>query len=133
MQHVGKTIFLYSTLFHCYYFQRENFVIVISYNILFRYVSAITGILSLIMFLPGIFTEYTIEDDAEEDRKTPLEDLTRQESTHNPKEIIRVFSTVSFNGPPPLETRKSQALISLASNGNSVPQTKSFWGNYQFI
>ena len=85
------------------------------------------------MFLPGIFTEYTIEDDGKEDRKTPMENLTRQGSKHNPKEIVRVFSTVSFHGPPPLETRKSQALLSLTSQESSGAQKTSFWGKYQFI
>ena len=87
--------------------------------------------LSFLMFLPGIFTEYTIEDDNKEDKNTPMENLTRQESKHNPKEFVRVFSTVSFNGPPPLETRKSQALLSLTSQENSAAQTTSFWGKYQ--
>ena len=85
------------------------------------------------MFLPGIFNEYEVEDVPNEMKKTPMNNVTRQGSTNNPKDLVRVFSTVSFNGPPPLETRKSQALITLTSQEKPNEEKTSFWGQYLFF
>ena len=79
------------------------------------------------MFLPGIFTEYTIDDTKNGDSKT--QPAPRQESLTNPKELVREFSKVSFTGPPPLSTRKSEALLAIAEEPVVEEKGKSFWGN----
>ena len=79
------------------------------------------------MFLPGIFTEYTIDDGKNE--KAKVEQAPRQESLTNPKDLVREFSTVSFTGPPPLSTRKSEALLSITNEPVVEEKGKSFWGN----
>ena len=92
-----------------------------------RYVGAITGLLSFFMFLPGIFNEYTVDKTSNQDNqlKEPKK-ISSKGSRHNPKSIVREFSTVSFTGPPPLETKKSVALLSIAET--PIAQNKSFWG-----
>ena len=94
------------------------------------YVGAITGILSFIMFLPGIFTEYTIEDTKNGKTKSSNGHVPRQESLTNPKALVREFSKVSFTGPPPLATRKSEALLSITEDPAVEEKGKSFWGKH---
>ena len=79
------------------------------------------------MFLPGIFNEYTVDKTSNQDgqSKNPKK-ISSKGSRHNPKSIVREFSTVSFTGPPPLETKKSVALLSIAET--PIAQNKSFWG-----
>ena len=80
------------------------------------------------MFLPGIFTEYTIDDG--KNGKAKIEQAPRQESLTNPKDLVREFSTVSFTGPPPLSTRKSEALLAITEQPAVEEKGKSFWGNH---
>ena len=104
----------------------QNYSFCLSSNV-WRYVGAITGLLSFFMFLPGIFNEYTVDKTSSQDNqsKTPKK-ISSKGSKHNPKSIVREFSTVSFTGPPPLETKKSVALLSIAET--PIAQNKSFWG-----
>ena len=85
------------------------------------------------MFLPGIFTEYTIEDTKNGKSNTPTEQCPRQESLTNPKDLVREFSKVSFTGPPPLSTRKSEALLAITEEPIAEDKGKSFWGKCPFI
>ena len=88
---------------------------------------ATTGVISLIMFLPCIFKEYTIEDNKEEE-EIVTHSLSTKKIKVNPKSIMREFSTISFTGPPPLETQKSVALLTIPEKPTS--KTMSFWGKY---
>ena len=83
------------------------------------------------MFLPGIFTEYTIDDGKNE--KAKVEQAPRQESLTNPKDLVREFSTVSFTGPPPLSTRKSEAMLSITKEPVVEEKGQSFWGNIHIL
>ena len=83
------------------------------------------------MFLPGIFTEYTIDDG--KDGKAKIEQAPRQESLTNPKDLVREFSTVSFTGPPPLSTRKSEAMLSITKEPVVEEKGQSFWGNIHIL
>ena len=83
------------------------------------------------MFLPGIFTEYTIDDG--KNGKTKIEQAPRQESLTNPKDLVREFSTVSFTGPPPLSTRKSEAMLAINKEPVVEEKGKSFWGNHSIL
>ena len=83
------------------------------------------------MFLPGIFTEYTIDDTKNGKSKTPTDPYHRQESLTNPKDLVREFSKVSFTGPPPLSTRKSEALLAITEEPED--KRKSFWGKCPFL
>ena len=85
------------------------------------------------MFLPGIFTEYTIEDTKNGKTNSSNGHVPRQESLTNPKDLVRQFSKVSFTGPPPLTTRKSEALLSITEDPAIEDKGKSFWGNYLVI
>ena len=79
------------------------------------------------MFLPGIFNEYTVDKTSSQDNQSKKHNkISSKGSRHNPKSIVREFSTVSFTGPPPLETKKSVALLSIAET--PIAQNKSFWG-----
>ena len=64
--------------------------------------------------------------------KTPTDPYHRQESLTNPKDLVREFSKVSFTGPPPLSTRKSEALLSITEEPVTEDKGKSFWGKCTF-
>ena len=79
------------------------------------------------MFLPGIFNEYSVDKTSSQDNQSQKHNkISSKGSRHNPRSIVREFSTVSFTGPPPLETKKSVALLSIAET--PIAQNKSFWG-----
>ena len=120
-----KFLFSYcSILFLVCYIQSFSFYLF--FNV-WRYVGAITGLLSFFMFLPGIFNEYTVDKTSSQDNQSKKHNkISSKGSRHNPKSIVREFSTVSFTGPPPLETKKSVALLSIAET--PIAQNKSFWG-----
>ena len=81
------------------------------------------------MFLPGIFNEFTVDPAAtNEENKATTEKALTKENKHDPKSIVREFSTVSFTGPPPLETRKSVAKLFPVPE-DPVVENKSFWSN----
>ena len=70
-----------------------------------------------------------IEDTKNETNKSSNGHVPRQESLTNPKDLVREFSKVSFTGPPPLATRKSEALLSITEDPAIEDKGKSFWGN----
>ena len=79
------------------------------------------------MFLPGIFNEYMIENH-NNDENVQTNDVGTKESKLKARNLMRGFSTVSITGPPPLETKKSVALL---ISEKSSEKKMSFWGKFK--
>ena len=63
-----------------------------SYHLFFRWVSASTGLLAFILFMPKIFVEHSVLDEQKENIKSDPEPLKRP----NPKKLYKKFSTISM-------------------------------------